>query len=293
MQTTLYQLELDYREINCGMSYVFHLRDGRFFLLDGGYFTPGEEDRLYDFLKERCGGGTPVVAGWFFSHAHQDHVGCFINFIRKYSGRAAIEQLIYNFQPVDFSKITGDWKSSDPATVREFYRAVEEACAGVPVVTPRTGDVFRIGEVTVEVLYTQEDLYPKKASFNDYSTVITTQVSGQRILWLGDIYRQASRFLLKKKKDKLACDIVQVAHHGFGGATRALYAKTGAKVALWPTADYTMAKIISARDNKANAFLLKKMQEHLVSGLGTAALALPYQAGTAASCPKELQAWKR
>ena len=282
MQTTLYQLALDYREINCGMSYVFHLRDGRFFIIDGGYFTPGEEDRLYDFLKERCG-GAPVIAGWFFSHAHQDHVGCFINFIWKYRGQAVIERLIYNFQPVDFSKIDGDWKSSDPATVKEFYRTIDEACQGIPVMTPRTGDVFQIGELTVEVLYTQEDLYPKKASFNDYSTVITTQIDGQKILWLGDIYKQASRFLLRNKKDKLACDIVQVAHHGFGGATRALYAKTRARVALWPTPDYEMEKITSTRGHKSNAYLLKRVPEHLVSGRGTVALALPYQVGTAVS----------
>jgi hypothetical protein len=287
MQTTLYQLELDYREINCGMSYVFHLRDGRFFIIDGGYFTPGEEDRLYDFLKERCGGGTPVVAGWYFSHAHQDHVGCFINFIWKYRGQVAIEQLIYNFQPVDFSTISGDWKSSDPATVKEFYRTIDEACGGIPVKAPHAGDVFQIGEITVEVLYTQEDLYPKKASFNDYSTVITTQVAGQKILWLGDIRNQASRILLRKKKDRLACDIVQVAHHGFGGATRALYAKTRAWAALWPTADYCMKKITSTKENRANAFVLKKMQEHWVGGHGTAALALPYHAGTAVSYPKK------
>jgi glyoxylase-like metal-dependent hydrolase (beta-lactamase superfamily II) len=193
MQTTLYQLELDYRNINCGMSYVFHLRDGRFFIIDGGYFTAGEEDRLFDFLAKRSGGGEPVIAGWFFSHAHQDHVGCFINFIRKHRSRAIIEKLLYNFQPVDFSKIDGDWKSSDPATVKEFYRTVEEKCDGIPVITPRTGDVFQIGEITVEVLYTQEDLYPKKASFNDYTTVITTEVAGQKILWLGDIYMNTAR----------------------------------------------------------------------------------------------------
>jgi len=283
MQTTLYQLELDYRNIDCGMSYVFHLRDGRFFIIDGGYFTQGEEDRLYDFLKERCDGGMPVVAGWFFSHAHQDHVGCFINFLWKYRSRVTIEKLIYNFQPVDFSNIHGDWKSSDPATVKEFYRTVDETCGGIPVITPHTGDVFQIGEITVEVLYTQEDLYPKKAAFNDYSTVIMTQVCGQRILWLGDIYKQGSRILLRKKKGSLACDIVQVAHHGFGGATRALYAKTRARVALWPTAEYCMEKITCARNNKANAFLLNNVQEHLVSGHGTVMLPLPYQIGTAVS----------
>ncbi len=36
------QLALDHSLVNCGMSYVFLLEDGSFFLIDGGYFTPGE-----------------------------------------------------------------------------------------------------------------------------------------------------------------------------------------------------------------------------------------------------------
>lgn len=287
MGTTLYQLELDHRNINCGMSYVFHLQDGRFFILDGGYFTPGEEERLYAFLRARSNGAAPVIAAWFFSHAHQDHVGCFINFMHSYRSQVTLQRLIYNFQPVDFSGIDGDWKSSDPATVKEFYRTVEQCCAAVPILTPRTGDVFEVGEITIEVLYTQEDLYPKQASFNDYSTVIMTEAYGQKILWLGDIYKKASRILLRKKKDRLACDIVQIAHHGYNGATKALYAATGAQTALWPTPDYFMPA--AAKDNRVNAFLLNKMsiQEHLVSGHGTAALALPYHAGSAALSPKQ------
>ena len=43
----LYQLQLDQREVDCGMSYVVQLASGHFFLVDGGYFTPGEADRLY------------------------------------------------------------------------------------------------------------------------------------------------------------------------------------------------------------------------------------------------------
>ena len=130
MKTTLYQLELDYSNIDCGMSYVFHLQDGRFFIIDGGYFTPGEEDRLYGFLKERCK-GEPVIAGWFFSHAHDDHIGNFIQFMHKYKEQVQIEQLIYNFQSIDLPDADCDWKSSGPAIVKEFYRTVREYCSDI------------------------------------------------------------------------------------------------------------------------------------------------------------------
>ena len=38
----LYQLKLDQSIVDCGMSYVFQLNSGHFFLMDGGYFTPGK-----------------------------------------------------------------------------------------------------------------------------------------------------------------------------------------------------------------------------------------------------------
>ena len=64
-KTTLFQLELDYRNINCGMSYVIQMRNGEFFLIDGGYFTDGEEERLYRFLSARAPDGDIRIAGWF------------------------------------------------------------------------------------------------------------------------------------------------------------------------------------------------------------------------------------
>ncbi len=283
----LYQLELDQRKINCGMRYVLQLENGDFFLVDGGYFTPGEEDRLYRFLLEHAPDGKPTIAGWFFSHAHQDHVGTFINFTKKYASILRAQTLFYNIQPIDFSQVTGDWKSSDLATVQEFYRVVDAYYPQEAIHILHTGEQLDCGGLHFEVLYTQEDLYPAETWFNDYSAVIRMEVKGQRLLWLGDIQTLASQWLLEHKREKLSCDIVQISHHGFGGATKALYAATGAKVALWPTPDYCMSKIA---DHEVNRYLLKESDicEHIVSGEGDAALPLPYTPGTAKRWPKKI-----
>lgn len=282
MATTLTQLELDHRNIDCGMSYVFHLEDGRFFIIDGGYFTPGEADRLYEFLLQKSGGEKPVIAGWFFSHAHQDHIGAFIEFTRKYLDKAVIEQLLFHFQPIDYSWVKEEdgWKSSDEATAKEFYRVLETDCKHIPVVTPHTGDVLRFGELTVEVLYTQEDLWPTPACGNDYSTVIAVNLCGQRILFLGDAEPKADQVLLDHNKDALACDILQVAHHGFNGSTIELYAQTHAKVALWPSPAPNMEQ---NRATEVNHYILNDMgiTDHIVSGYGTAELCFPYVPGSA------------
>lgn len=93
---TLYQLSLDQKKINCGMSYVFKLCDGSFFIIDGGYFTKGECDRLYQFLLDHTDDKIHI-AGWFCSHAHEDHFGCFMDFAKKYGKCVTIEKLYYNF----------------------------------------------------------------------------------------------------------------------------------------------------------------------------------------------------
>jgi len=287
----LYQLELDYTNIDCGMSYVFHLNDGRFFIIDGGNCTAREEDRLFTFLKERSE-GMPIIAGWFFSHAHDDHIGNFIQFIHMYREDVQIERLIYNFQSIDLPDEDCDWKSSGPAIVKEFYRVLDEYCSNIPVDIVNAGDIFQIGDITVEVLFTHNDFDHGDEYFNDCTTVITTEYAEQKILWLGDVEKEGSRILLQNKLDKLICDIVQVSHHGFSGATKELYAATQARAALWPTPDYLMDDIKKnssfLRDNCANLFILNDMdvKEHWVGGYGTVGITLPYKFGEVESYPK-------
>lgn len=274
---TLYQLELDSRKIDCGMSYVFRLSDGRFFLMDGGYFTPGEEDRLFDFLKRRAEGNIHIC-GWFFSHAHQDHVGNFINFIRKYGHQVRIDALLYNFQPCDFSALgdDDDWKGSDPATFREFYRAIDESLPDAERIIIKTGDVYDFAELRLEILYTQNDL-TVPSTFNDCSAVAMAKVDGTRILFLGDVFVEGARVLLRNP-EKLAADIVQISHHGFSGPSEDLYAATCATVALWPTPPYVYDRFMRGTKYPGTRYMIANpaVKEHIVSGFGTAELHFPY-----------------
>ncbi len=287
MKTTLYQLELNQKLVNCGMSYIFHLKDNRFFIIDGGYFTPGEEDRLFSFLCEKANTLCPEIAGWFFSHGHQDHVGNFMLFLKKYGKQVSIEKLYYNFQPIDLSEADDDWqkKCNDIATVKEFYRTIETEGKDIPKQILRRGDKLTVGELNISVLYSQEQLYPVKASFNDYSTVIMAEIEGQKILFLGDAAVNASRILLEHPEE-LICDMVQIAHHGFNGATTPLYAATKAKTALWPTPDFVME---SHKDSEVNHAILHDLSfcEHYISGDGTVKITFPYSLGEGEKYPKQ------
>ena len=275
VRVKLYQLELDQSMVNCGMSYVFQLCDNSFFLIDGGYFTPGESDRLFAFLKERSENETPVIRGWLFTHAHQDHIGCFMDFVAGHLKDVVIEKLYFNFQLIDLSLAKGDprKKSNDLATVREFYEILKRYCRQIPVVTLKTGDRFQIGELSMEVLYTADDILPLDVSFNDYSCVVRITVGSQRILFLGDVQQEGSRRLLDHNKEKLRAEIVQVSHHGFNGASEALYQAVQAEIALFPCPDYEFEK---NKNSAVNSFL-REAEECYVSGRGTCELRFPYE----------------
>lgn len=286
--TTLFQLQLDQSLVDCGMSYVFQLSSGHFFVLDGGYFTPDESERLYQMLRTRSGGRKPVIDGWFFSHAHQDHIGVFMDFIETHLDDVEIRELVFNFQPLQLPESSAQWrvKCQDLATIKRFYELLAEKCSRIPVRTPHTGDIWRYGELEIEVLFTHEEL-DVPTNFNDHSTVILVRVAQQRILFLGDINAEGSRIMLEKRSEKLRCDIVQVSHHGFDGATPELYAATHAKVALWPSPVYVQGEI---RRRLANQYLHDRsgIAEHMISGYGSAAMQLPYQPFSAkrfVSCP--------
>ena len=277
----LYQLELQQSIVNCGMSYVFRLADGSFFIIDGGYFTEGEADRLFAFLQAHSISSKPVIRGWLFTHAHQDHIGCFMDFMLRHAAEAEIGGLYFNIQPIDLTKAKGNprKKSNDIATVREFYDILETRCRRIPVTELKTGDVFRFGELEMEVLYTADDILPLETSFNDYSCVTKFTVGNQSVLFLGDVQTEGSARLLQTKKDKLQSDFVQVAHHGFNGATADLYRAIRAAVALFPCPDFEFEKNSAGEVNRC---VLDLAAEYYVSGRGTAEFRFPYRPGSAA-----------
>lgn len=270
----LYQMKLDQSIVDCGMSYVFQLRSGHYFLIDGGYFTPGEAERLYRFL---CAHTTekPVIDGWFFSHAHQDHIGVFLDMMETHRNDVVIRKLIYNFQSLELPETSEGWQivRNDLQTIKRFYEVVKEKCADIPVITPHTGETWQEDELLIDVLYTHEDL-DVPSTFNDHSTVLRIETDGWSILFLGDVYQHGSRIMLAHCPRKLQCDIVQVSHHGFAGATKELYQATNAHIALWPAMKACME---ANRHREANDYLLNHstVEQHWVGEDGSVKISFP------------------
>ncbi|MBE6553772.1 MAG: hypothetical protein E7666_05455 [Ruminococcaceae bacterium] len=220
----LWQLRVDNinSRANGGMSYVWLLSDGTFFVIDGGYNTGLEADNLVKFLSQKNPlGGKPVITGWYFSHTHSDHIGAIQAVAKNYASAIDVKAFYYHFEnaiPSGFRNATAAWPNA------------------VHYARLHTGMQVELPGVTMNVIYTLEDQYPSyPENGNDYSAVIRMDVKGQRVMFLGDIQKMASKRLLEfMGKDILKSDIVQFSHHGYEGGTLKLYTTIEAPTVLWP-----------------------------------------------------------
>lgn len=273
------QFSLNQKNVDCGMSYAIKCCDGSFFMIDGGYYGEGEAERLFEYLSENSNGEI-VISGWYFTHAHNDHIGCFIDLTNMYHGKFKVEQLFYNFPSFNLPE-ADTFNPKDIEETNIFYDIIDKYYTDIPKVKTHTGQKFNVRNLSFDVLYTHEDLYPHRViNFNDTSTILMMTAytndnpQGKKALWLGDMSDDTSNVMLPMYSDDIIkCDIVQVAHHGFNGALTEIYEKADAKTIFWPTADYRFDSNIW---RPANSYLLTPNtgRDHLISGYGTKSIDL-------------------
>lgn len=231
------QMMLQYDVGNFGMCYIITLEDGSFIVFDSGGYTSGVSTdyvRLYnllDRLNERKDGKI-VIAAWIITHPHWDHHEAFFQMCKTYGKKLTIEQCIANTPD---STVYHNSNNPDSFMDKEFTTAASQV-GGMQWIKPHTGMKFWVRNAEIEVLYTQEDLYPTLLNtFNDSSMVTRMTIAGQTITWLGDVQTAGSDVMVNMYGDYLKSDIVQVAHHGSPGATQSLYKLLSPSILLWPT----------------------------------------------------------
>ena len=285
-KTTLYQMELDFRTIDCGMCYVIQCEDGSFFIIDSAHMnSTNDHIRLYQLLRRLTPKEKPIIiAGWFFSHAHQDHICKFMDFIDAGFTDCIIEGLYYNFPSLS-APGHENWKADDSKTIREFFALVEKHTE-IPRFKLHTGQRFYIRNLQFEVLATHEDLHPQPITrYNDSSTILLMTVDGCKTLFLGDSNVAESTILVARYGSYMKSDIVQVAHHGYNGYNVGIYYCAQAKVALYST---PQSRYEADKSSEANKTIHNISDEIYVASNGTVALPLPYSPNTAITFTKEI-----
>ena len=249
------QMTLYYDSGNFGMCYIITLEDGSFIVFDGGGSTGNVDHiRLYNLLNKlnERPDGKIVVAAWILTHTHWDHFMGFYNLCLKYGTEIKVEQFIANEPDAVVYHNSGN---PNLYMSNGSYDKAAAAVGGIKRVKPHTGMKFWVRNAEIEVLYTQEDLYPEILNtYNDSTMVLRMKLAGQSIMWLGDVQHAGSGVICEMYGDYIKSDIVQVAHHGATGGTKPLYTFISPDIALWPTDSATYAKQTASATASSSAY---------------------------------------
>lgn len=260
------------------MCYLIKLDNGEFIAVDSGNNT--KESYIYEQLMKHSDDGKPVIAAWFFSHFHQDHIGGFIDFAanEEYMKNVTIKSIVSNF-PEKQVILTAKTSWRDMDNVALWPERV--ARTGADVIRARTGQKFRFGNVEIEHIYTYEDLMPffvYNDRSNPTSSVISVKIEGQRLIITGDCCGEATRLMVRKYGEALKTDFVQLPHHGWGDGGTAIefYELADAPWVLYPGDAYA--------PSKSEDFACKHAKRYFLREFTTLAIPLPYNGEEPEKC---------
>ncbi len=177
-------------------------------LIDGGGLVGRDvgTDVLRPLLVRR---GWLKIDAALLSHPHHDHCAGLLELSRQ----VRIELLLVA------PAALGD------ACVRELSERVGSVR---PLVS---GDLWRAGELTLEALRSGVGI--GEAEANGGSLVVRLSAGGRSMLFVGDIGSEEERRLLLESPQRLASEVLKVAHHGSNGSsTPAFLAAVGARLAV-------------------------------------------------------------
>lgn len=209
------------------MSYLIESPDGRLVMIDGGNCCDEDADFLESVLREKG----EHVSAWFLTHAHDDHYGTLLRLLEREKLKLTIDGIYFSFPSPDWSAIA---RENQQQHFVDFWELLPKS--GLPTVRIGRGDCFDFG-VSIEVLNSLPD-YENMPSVNDTSIVLRVGFPKRDVLFLADLAPEGQKILVNESRDKLRCDIVQMAHHGQKGVTFDMYSLIEPKICLYPTPDW-------------------------------------------------------
>ena len=251
-----------------GMGYVLVGERGELVVIDGGNTEDAEE---FLVLLEKLAGGKPWVRRWIITHPHGDHYGALLAICREpaLAERLRVEELVYRF-PEEFRMTQGADCSGGIGDLKKISEVT-----GANVHIPCEGEDFETDGMKFTMLFTPEDCSTLHNP-NELSLIFTIDMDGKRVLITGDAYRGTLQRTLDLHKTEIACDILQLPHHGLCDTGLVeFYRAAGAKTVLVPISragDRTMASDMYGDAPEANRFAQQMAEKVYKAFEGTAAL---------------------
>ena len=221
-----------------GMSYIMQLADGSFVLIDGGPANDDDERALWDYLQARTPTGQkPVIAAWFITHAHSDHMALANNFLTDYHDRVDVRLAAYNFPLYDAVKDARDVNNT-PARyqpmIDRFIESIRTYWPSADHLLVHAGQRLYLADAEIEIIFTHEDVFPGEYTWvNHTSTAFRITVGGKSIMILGDCEKRLCQQMADTYGDYLKSDMLQLSHHGANGACLDLYRRIDPEICFW------------------------------------------------------------
>lgn len=228
--------DLQVTMINTGCAFLIRLEDGRFVVYDGG--VNEDTQSMYDQIKaQNVRGGKPVIAAWFISHHHGDHVGGFLNFMNRYKNEVVVESIVTNIPGEYMLSGIIDGDNYEYGWITNLYQNAKKYMPSVKFVIAHAGQRFAFAGLDVDVLYTPENYYGGKMTYGNHEvTMYSFTMPAGRMIFTGDALSENCKIAAAIYGNELKADVVQYAHHGAQGGEPGFYALVGAKYGIWTAA---------------------------------------------------------
>ena len=284
-ETTLWQFEVDHALIDCGMCYIIRCSDGSFFVIDSAHmYSVNDDIRIIEFLTKLNGGRKPVVAGWYLSHAHEDHIAKFLDVVEYHKNELTIEKVYYNF-PDAYHRDYKYWGECNLGMAIRFERVMNEN-PDLKIIHLHTGQHFFVRNLEFVTLCTHEDVYPTVfKDFNNTSSALMMFAKGSKVLFPGDCSAESDKVLVGRYGDYLKCDVVQMSHHGHSGTSPEFYRLADAECVLFPITEIKFYEELPRQESNRVAMDISK--EYYIASNGTVEIPLPYVYGQTKVLPDE------
>lgn len=280
-----------------GMSYVIRLSDGRFVILDGGCGFEPDLERLRGHLTTHAPNGHPIIAAWILSHPHSDHYLAFNFFMERYGEEVELKKVLLNFPDhhdtarypkLDHRDSRFSYSTSGTDNIPRMYDNIRRS--GAQTFMLHTGQTYRVGDATFEILACIEDTVHLSQNINAISAILRMTLGGQVTLWCTDGSMSLTR-LPARYGDYLKSDILQIPHHGFQCGTAEAeieaYDLIRPSVCLLPVSEYNaFTRFCTFRDGTRHIMRHATVEE-LITGDESRTLTLPYHAPARAKAALE------
>lgn len=233
------------------MSYILKSDEGKVIVIDGG--NAGDADKLRGILKEKYGSHVHM---WWLSHPHSDHIGAIHEILNDRQG-ITIDYILHS--RFSATHLKREAKQGELATA--FYTKLDSETSTKVIGNVDCGARYIVDGIIIDVLgVTNEEITVNP--YNNSSMILRFEDKDKSVLFLADAGEECGDKVMKKYRNMLDCDYVQMAHHGQKGVREEFYKTISFKACLWPTPDW-LWNITDGNPNDWKTWLTRQWMDEI------------------------------